>query len=310
MSKRIIYTEYGSPDVLRFEDAAMPEPGPGQVLVRTEMIGVNPIDWKLVAGVFARVDPAPFPGTPGWAATGIIEALGEGVTDFDVGQAVVADSRARLSVTSGSLGGTFAEHVAVDTTRIVPRPESMSIEQAAALPSSAVAGYSMVQNLRITSEDTLLVHGAAGSVGAATVQIAVDRGARVIGTASPRNHDYLRALGATPIAYGDGLAEALRGLDPITASADAVGGRESVAATRAVLAQNGRAVTAWGDEHSHVAGIPWVRHPDDELEQTVALAIRGALTVRIGETFPLATAADALRLSQTRQPTGKILLAP
>ncbi len=310
MSKRIVYTEYGTPDVLRYEAGEVPEPGPGQVLMRTEMIGVNPIDWKLVAGAFARVDPAPFPGTPGWAATGIIEALGDGVTDYAVGQAVIADSRARLPVTSGSLGGTFAEHVAVDTTRIAPRPERMSVEQAAALPSSAVAGYSMIEYLDITSQDTLLVHGAAGSVGAAAVQIAIDRGARVIGTASPRNHNYLRSLGATPVAYGDGLIDSLRSFEPITASADAVGGRDSVTATRAVLASEGRAVTAWGDEHSQVAGIPWVPHPDDELAQTVALATRGALAARIGETFPLARAADALRLSKTGHPVGKILLAP
>lgn len=310
MSKRIVYTEYGTPDVLRVEDGEVPEPGRGQVLVRTEMIGVNPIDWKLVAGAFARVDPAPFPGTPGWAATGIIEALGDGVTDYAVGQAVIADSRARLPVTSGSLGGTFAEHVTVNTARIVPRPESMSIEQAAGLPSSAVAGYSMIQNLGITAADTLLVHGAAGSVGAAAAQIAIDRGARVIGTTSPRNHDYLRSLGATPVAYDDGLIETLRRLGPITASADAVGGRDSVTATQAVLASEGRAVTAWGDKHSHMAGIPWVHHPDDELEQTVALTSSGVLAVRIGETFPLARAADALRLSQTGHPVGKILIAP
>lgn len=310
MSKRIVYTEYGTPDVLRLEDSAVPEPGPGQVLVRTEMIGVNPIDWKLVAGAFARVDPTPFPGTPGWAATGTIEALSDGVTGYAVGQAVIADSRARLPVTSGSLGGTFAEHVTVDTTRIVARPASMSIEQAAALPSSAVAGYSMIQNLGITSADTLLVHGAAGSVGAAAVQVAIDRGARVIGTASPRNHDYLRSLGATPVTYGDDLIDALHSFEPITASADAVGGRDSVTATQAVLVPEGRAVTAWGDAHSQTAGIPWVRHPDDELEQIVALATRGALTVRIGEIFPLARAADALRLSQPLHSAGKILLAP
>ncbi|GAB33337.1 NADP-dependent oxidoreductase [Gordonia otitidis] len=310
MSKRIVYSEYGTADVLRFEDGPLPVPGPGRVLVRTEMIGVNPIDWKLVAGAFARVDPAPFPGTPGWAATGIIEALGDGVTDYAIGQAVILDSRARLPVTSGSRGGTFAEHVTVDTTRIVPRPEGVSIEQAASLPSSAVAGYSMIQNLGITSEDILLVHGAAGSVGSATVQIAIDRGAKVIGTASPRNHDYLRSLGATPVAYGDGLETALRDLGAITASADAVGGRESVSATRGALDPRGRAVTAWGDDHSHAAGIPWVRHPDDELEQAVALAMRGVLTVRIGETFPLAQAADALLRSRTPHSAGKILLAP
>lgn len=110
--------------------------------------------------------------------------------------------------------------------------------------------------------------------------------------------------------YGDSLIDALSGLGPITASADAVGGAASVAATRGALAPGSRAVTAWGDKHSHAAGIPWVRHPDDELEQTVTIAARGALTVRIGETYPLAHAADALQLSKTGRAQGKILLRP
>ena len=300
MSKRIAYYEYGDPDVLCFEDEHIAEPGPGQVRVRNELIGVNPVDWKMVAGYFRHTDRAPFPHVPGWASTGIIDAIGDGVTDFNVGDAGIAGAR----------GGAYRQQLVVDARLVVSRPEGMSIEQAAALPSSAVAGYSMVQNLGITGEDTLLVHGAAGSVGSATVQVAVDRGATVIGTASPRNHDYLRSLGAIPVAYGEGLETALRSLGAITASADAVGGRDSVAATLAALGSGGRAVTAWGDDHSQAAGIPWVQHPNDELEQTVAIAERGALTVRIGEAFPLARAADALRLSQTRHPAGKILLAP
>lgn len=300
MSTRIAYYEYGSPDVLRFEDEAPGDPGTGQVRIRQEMIGVNPVDWKMVAGYFRHTDRASFPHVPGWASTGIIDAIGSGVSGFTVGDPVIAGAR----------GGAYRQQLIVDARLVVPRPETVSVEQAAALPSSAVAGYSMIDNLGITSKDTLLVHGAAGSVGAAAVQIALDRGARVIGTASTRNHDYLRSLGATPVTYGDRLEAALRDLDPITASADAVGGQASVAVTRDVLAPGGRTVTAWGDEHSHAAGIPWVQHPDDELEQTVALAARGALTVRIGATFPLAETADALRLSQTGHPAGKILLAP
>ncbi|MDI9900331.1 NADP-dependent oxidoreductase [Rhodococcus sp. IEGM 1409] len=300
MSKRIAYYAYGSPDVLRAEDERPGAPGPGQVRLRQEMIGVNPVDWKMVAGYFRQTDRAPFPHVPGWASAGIIEQVGPRVAGLSVGDAVIA----------GAHGGAYREQLVIDARLVVPRPEAVSIEQAAALPSSAVAGYSLVQNLRITDEDTLLVHGAAGSVGAATVQIALDQGARVIGTASARNHNYLRSLGAIPVLYGDALASALRRLGPITASADAVGGRESVDATRAVLVEGGRAVTAWGDEHSRAADIPWVRHPDDELEQTVAIAARGALTVRIGETFPLESAADALELSHTGHPAGKILLAP
>lgn len=309
MSKRIVYYEHGGPEVLRWEDETVAEPARGQVLVRNELIGVNPIDWKLVAGFF-RHDPAPFPGTPGWASTGIVEAVGEGVNEFIVGQAVIVDSRARLAVTSASRAGTFREYLAVDTCQIVARPPEVRIEQAAGLPSSAVAGYAMVHHLGLTEDDTLLVHGAAGGVGSAAVQVAVARGARVIGTASPANHDYLRSLGAYPVGYTGDVVRAVRRLGPITASADAVGGAASVAATVALLPAGGRAVTAWGDDHSHAAGIPWVSHPDDELHQVTNLAAWGLLTIRIAETLPLSDAAVALERSRTGHSPGKILLQP
>lgn len=309
MSKRIVYYEHGGPEVLRWEDETVVDPARGQVLVRNELIGVNPIDWKLVAGFF-RSDPAPFPGTPGWASTGIIEAVGEGVNDFAVGQAVIVDSRARLAVTSGSRAGTFREYVVVDTRQIVARPQGVSIEQAAGLPSSAVAGYSMVHHLGISRADTLLVHGAAGGVGSAAVQVAVARGARVIGTASPSNHDYLRSLGAHAVDYTGDVENAIRRFGRITASADAVGGAASVAATVALLPAGGRAVTAWGDEHSHAAGIPWVNHPDDELHQVAKLAAQGLLNIRIAETLPLSDAAVALEHIKVGHSPGKILLRP
>ncbi|SJM69068.1 NADP-dependent oxidoreductase [Gulosibacter sp. 10] len=300
MSRRIAYHEYGGPEVLRVEDEHPEAPGAGQVLVRAEMIGVNPVDWKMVAGFFRRTDRAPFPHVPGWAATGIVEAVGGEVAGLGIGDPVIVGAR----------GGAYRERLVVDAALVVRRPRSLDLAQAAGLPSSAVAGYSLVDHLGVAEADTLLVHGAAGAVGAAAVQIAVDRGARVVGTASPANHDYLRSLGAVPVAYGAGLVDALRRLGPVTASADAVGGAESVAATRSALAPGGRAVTAWGDEHSQAAGIPWVRHAEDELERTVALAERGALEVRVGEVFPLARAVDALRLSRTGRARGKILLEP
>ncbi|MEL6062726.1 MULTISPECIES: NADP-dependent oxidoreductase [unclassified Methylobacterium] len=310
MSKRIVYHQYGNPDVLHLDDEIVASPGRDQVLVRNELIGVNPIDWKLVAGFFQRTDPAPFPGTPGWASTGIIEAVGAGVTAFSVGQAVIVDSRARLAVTSGSRAGTFRQYLVVDTRQIVPRPPEVGVEQAAGLPSSAVAGYSMIHHLGVTEDDTVLVHGAAGGVGSAAVQVAVARGARVVGTASPDNHDYLRSLGAHPIDYRADIVNAVRAFGPITASADAVGGAASVSATVALLPLGGRAVTAWGDAHSEAARIPWVAHPNDELHQVATLAARGQLTVRIADILPLADAAAALKRVKAGHNRGKILLRP
>lgn len=284
MSKRISYRTYGDPNVLNWEDETPTAPTPGQIRVRYRLIGVNPVDWKMVAGYFQHTDRAPFPHVPGWAGAGVVESVGEDVDRFQVGDEVIVGAR----------GGSYRQLHTVDANLVVPRPGAVSVEQAAALPSSAVAGYSMVENLGVTAEDTIVVHGAAGSVGAATVQIALDRGATVIGTSSPVNHAYLRELGAIPVDYRHDLVGDLRRMGPITAVADAVGGRHTVEATMSVLRRGGRAVTAWGDRHSQAAGIPWVQHPTDELDQTVALAEQGALTVRIGETFPLERASDAL----------------
>lgn len=296
MSKRIEFAEYGGPEVLRWVEEPLAEPGPGQVRVRNELIGVNPIDWKMTAGHFGSA--LTLPGVPGWASTGTVDAIGEGVDKFSVGDAVIAGAR----------GGSYREQLIVDTHLIVHRPQTTSREQAAGLPSSAVAGYSLIHHLGITGADTLLVHGAAGSVGSAAAQIAVARGARVIGTASPANHDYLRSIGAIPVNYENDLVDAIKSAGVITASADAVGGQCSVHATTELLASTSRAVTVWGDEFSRAAGIPWVEHPADELERTVELAADGKLVVRVAATLPLADAATAFTLSMTAHTPGKILL--
>lgn len=296
MSKRIEFAEYGGPEVLLWAEDPIAEPGHGQIRVRNDLIGVNPIDWKMTAGHFGGA--LTLPGVPGWASTGTIDSVGEGVDKFSVGDAVIVGAR----------GGSFRELLTVDAGLVVHRPPSVSPEQAAGLPSSGVAGYSLIHHLGITAADTLLVHGAAGSVGSAAVQIAIARGARVIGTASPANHDYLRSIGAVPVDYKNGLVEAVRSAGIITASADAVGGQVSIQATTELLPSTSRAVTAWGDKFSHAAGIPWVEHPADELERTAELAATGELKVRIADTLPLAEAATAFALSMTGHAPGKILL--
>ena len=311
MPNRIAYRTYGDPDVLTYESYEPGQPGPGQVLVRTAMIGVNPVDWKLIAGMFGPADPAPFPGVPGWASAGTVEAIGPGVDSSWNGLDVVVDSRARVDVTIGSQAGTYQDLLVVDVRQLETKPHGLSWEQAAGIPSSGVAGYSMIAGLRVTAKDTVLVHGAAGGVGSAAAQVALARGARVIGTASPRNHDYLQSLGVTPVDYRqDDLVDAIRDVGTVTASADAVGGAASVAVTSELLGRTRRWVTAWGDEASQAAGIPWVQHPDDELRRSLELASTGKLTVRVDSVLPLREAAAALNRIKTGHTDGKILLLP
>lgn len=298
MTKRIAYHEYGGPEVLRIEDEVVPEPGAGELIVRNEVIGVNPIDWKMTAGAFRHQDPHPFPGVPGWASVGTVEQVGASVQQFQPGQKVIVGSRA----------GSYRERQLVKSRYIVALPPALPVDQAAGLPSSAVAGYSIIHQLGITADDVLLIHGAAGSVGSAAAQIAIAEGATVIGTASTKNHEFLRSLGVIPVEYGSKLVADVRNIAEPTAVADAVGGQGPAEATSALLGSHPRTVTVWGTRHSQAAGIPGLRHPDDELERVVEYALDGALTVRIAGDYAFEDVKSALDASMTMHVPGKILL--
>jgi NADPH:quinone reductase-like Zn-dependent oxidoreductase len=182
--------------------------------------------------------------------------------------------------------------------------------QAAALPVAAGTAYSALRQIEVGPGDTVLIHGAAGGVGTAAVQIARDLGARVIGTASPANRDYLTSIGAEPVVYGAGLADAVRILGEVTSVFDAHGGADSVAATRALLPDLTRAVTAARDQHSADAGIAPVTATDDRLRAVVALAERGVIRFPIAERLPLIEAAKAFEISYGGHVRGKLILVP
>ncbi|QDZ42461.1 alcohol dehydrogenase catalytic domain-containing protein [Corynebacterium sp. sy039] len=300
MSRRIAYYEYGGPEVLRIEEESLPQPGVDELIVRNEVIGVNPIDWKMIAGAFRHQDPHPFPGVPGWASVGTVEKVGTSVQHLRPGQKVIVGSRA----------GSYRERQLVNSRYVVALPPGLPIDQAAGLPSSAVAGYSIIHQLGITADDVFLIHGAAGSVGSAAAQIAIAQGATVIGSASARNHDFLRSLGVIPVEYGPNLIADVRAIAQPTAVADAVGGQEPAEATCALLSVHPdmRTVTVWGTQYSHDAGIPGLSHPEDELERTVEYALQGALTVRIAADYAFDDVQQALKASMTMHTPGKILL--
>lgn len=298
MSKRIAYYEYGGPEVLRVEEEVVPEPDSDELIVRNEVIGVNPIDWKMTAGAFRHHDPHPFPGVPGWASVGSVEQVGASVQHFLPGQKVIVGSRA----------GSYRERQLVNSRYVVALPQALPIDQAAGLPSSAVAGYSIIHQLGITADDVLLIHGAAGSVGSAAAQIAIAEGATVIGSASGRNHEFLHSLGVIPVTYGPDFATDVRKIAEITAAADAVGGQGPAEATSALLGPHPRTVTVWETRYSLAAGIPGLRHPDDELERVVEYALAGALRIRIADDYAYEDVRRALEASMTMHVPGKILL--
>src|SRR6266404_9584081 len=196
--KAVQVHNYGGPEVLRFEDAPRPTPEFGELLIKVHAASVNAIDWKARAGYMKDVFPLPLPYIPGWDVSGIVEAIGPGVTQFKKGdQVYVVPDGAR----SGK--GTYAEYVVVKETEAALKPKSIDHIHAAAIPVVALTAWqALFEKAGLSNGQKILIHGAAGGVGSIAVQLAKWKGAHVIGTASRRNQAFLRELGVDePIDY-------------------------------------------------------------------------------------------------------------
>ncbi|MEV7548875.1 NADP-dependent oxidoreductase [Amycolatopsis sp. NPDC089917] len=301
--RSIAFTEYGDSGVLHVLERELPEPGPGQVRVAVRAAGVNPIDWKIRAGLMAEVFPAAFPAVPGGDLSGVVDAIGEGVTAFAAGDEVL-----------GSGNGGYAEYVLADPAKLTRKPESLSWELAAALPAVVNTAYRALNLLDLEEGETLLIDGAAGGVGTVAVQLAVARGLSVVGTASEANHDYLRSLGAVPVQYGEGLVDRVRAVAPqgVDASFDASG--HSLSRLVELTGGPERVITiAAQDAADHgvrfTSGSPAEQVPGS-LADGAALAAEGKLTLPISRVYPLAEAAAAQDESAAGHVRGKLVLVP
>lgn len=300
----MVLNEYGGPEALRPADHADPKVGPAEVLIRVRAAGVNPVDWKIGAGYLDGIMETHFPIIPGWDVSGVVEQVGLDAGEFAVGDEVIGYLRKDQVQL-----GTYAELVAANVRMLARKPAALSWEQAAGIPLAGLTAYQSLRRVGISSGETVLIHGASGGVGSLGVQIARALGARVIGTASERNHDFLRELGAEPVRYGEGLAERVRELAPhVDAALDLVGGGE-VAMSQQVLADH-RRVASITDPSAVEAGghYVWVRPDATDLSWLSALADEGKLTVHVDRTLPLTEAAEAWRLSQSGHTRGKIVL--
>lgn len=291
---------------LEVRDIENPKVAPGAVLIEVRAAGVNPVDWKVMAGGLDGLMDSVFPVIPGWDVAGTVMAVGLDTPEFAVGDEVMAYAR-KDTVHAG----TFAEQVAVPAWSVAHKPASLSWEQAGGLPLVGGTALRTLDVLEVGEGDTVLVHAAAGGVGSLAVQIAVARGARVIGTASTANHEFLRGLGAEPVAYGDGVVDRVRALAPegVDAVADFVGGQ--LETTLAVLAQDGRhASVADGSVAEHGGHVVWVRPLGSETARLAELADKGRLTVEVARTFGLEEVAEAFALSQQGHTRGKLVIVP
>ena len=206
--------------------------------------------------------------------------------------------------------GSFAEFITVSAQAAARKPARLDWDQAAGLPLAGLTAYQLLTRLGMKAGDVILIHGAAGGVGILGAQVAVAAGARVIGTASPANHDFLRSFGIEPVAYGEGLEQRIRALAPagVDIVADFVGGVADV--SRAVLRAGGRMGSIVDASMVPEGGLyAWVRPSGADLQKLGDLADAGRLSVPLARVFPLEQAADALALSMTGHVRGKIAIA-
>jgi NADPH:quinone reductase-like Zn-dependent oxidoreductase len=298
MMKAARFSQFGGPEVLEIVDLPDPHPGPGQVRIAVRAAGVNPSDWKKRRGLMDQE----LPQTMGYEAAGIIDELGEGVADVAIGDGVFGFSA----------DGAAQAELAV-LSYYAPVPPSLGFADVAALPAAIETATRALDQLGVASGSMLLINGASGSIGSAAVQLAVARGARVIGTASPANHEYLRSLGAEPLAYGEGLVWRVRALVPdgVDLALDVAG--SGVLPELIELAGGpGHVVTIADFEGAQKHGVRFSRGDAGRaihaLSEIGELIESGRFSIPVAQTFPLAEVAEAHRVSEDGHVRGKLVL--
>lgn len=315
MSEAVVASAYGGPEVLSVIDVTVPEPGPGQVRIAVRAAGVNPFDLKMYSGAFGT-DPAKLPMRLGAEAAGVVTAVGTDATG-PAGPVQVGDE-----VIAYRAPGAYAAELVVAASSVVPKPAGLSWEQAGGLMVVGATAVHVLEAISLSKDETVLIHGAAGGVGLIAVQLAVARGATVLGTASPARHDLLRDLGAIPIAYGPGLADRVRAAVPegVQAAADLVGTDEAVDVSVELVADRSRIATIAGFGRGAEAGIKLLgggpgADPGTDVRAAARLQLTeaveaGRLRVLIAGSHPLREAAAAHRQIMTGHTSGKVVLVP
>jgi NADPH2:quinone reductase len=319
--KAIVIREYGGPEVMKLEDVPMPEPGVGQVLVRVEAAGVNPVDTYLRSGIYANAPKPPY--TPGKDAAGVIEKVGAGVTKFRQGDRVY---------TAGSISGTYAEYSLCEEKHLGRLPDNITFEEGAGIWTPYATAYrALFQKAGAKEGETVLIHGASGGVGVAAIQWAKNAGLNVIGSASSDDGKKLAAeQGADHVVdhtddahleevreltSGKGVDVIIEMLANVNLAKDfdalAMFGRISVVGNRGSLDFNPRLIMG---KDATVYGMSLFNAPPkamDEIHEAIFDGLsNGYLKPVIGESIPLADAPRAHHQVIESKAFGKIVLTP
>ena len=299
MPNAIVMTGYGRPDVLKWAEVPLPEPGEGQIRIKVKAAGISPTDLVLRAGYLKEAIPLPADAVLGYEAAGTVDATGPGVTGASAGDDVTA--------LLFGLGGYAEYALASIWTR---KPDTVSWIDAAALPSSAEAAVGVLRQLNVTSGETLLLFGGGGSVGIIATQLAVGQGIKVISAVSEHDEALARELGATPVRYGAGIADRVRALGAVDAVFDAAG--KGVLADAVALAGGPERVITLSDPAAADFGVrlsePTPDRAPGALDETIALLAGGRLRLRARKSLPMRQAAEAHRQLESGTVHERIIL--
>jgi NADPH:quinone reductase-like Zn-dependent oxidoreductase len=306
--RAVQFSQYGGIDVLDVAEVQVPEPGPGQVLVRVEAAGINPGEAKIREGLLHARWPATFPSGQGSDLAGVVESAGPGVTGLGPGDEVIGWVDTRSS---------HAEYALVDAANLVPKPGRVSWKVAGAIPVAGFTAWAAVRAVEARPGDTVVVSGAAGGVGSIAVQLARRAGAAVIGLASESNRDWLTSHGVLQVSYGPGAADRIRAAAPggkADALIDTHGGdyveialdELGVAPERVDTVARFDAVEKYGVKaEGNAAGASAAT-----LAELAALIAEGDLEIPIAAAYPLDDVRKAYEQLEAGHTRGKIVLLP
>lgn len=296
------FKAYGGPEVLEWADAPETHAGPGQIRIVVRAASVNPIDWKTFAGYLSGGQPLASTGYLGWDAAGVVDEVGEGVTDVSVGDDVF-----------GKGDNTQAEYAVLNSW--AAKPPSIDWAVAAAAGVAGETGERGLRLLDVKAGDTVFVDGGAGGVGSVAVQMAVARGAKVIASAGESNQDYLREIGATPVLYGEGVVarvQAAAGAPVVDAVFDVVG-QTPVEDLLSLAPAPSQVVTianyTAGQAGARLSGGGADSQPTQALAEVAGLLEQNKVVIKV-QTFPFERAVEAYRISLGGHLRGKLVLVP
>ncbi|MEK3702813.1 NADP-dependent oxidoreductase [Paenibacillus sp. FSL R7-0198] len=308
--KAVVINQYGSKEELVEQEVNKPRAEANQVVVKLEATSINPIDWKLREGYLKEMYDWEFPIILGWDVAGVITEIGSNVTKWKVGDRV-------FSRPDTTRFGSYAEYTAVDEHLLAKLPDSISYEEAAAVPLAGLTAWQVLFTHGDLKEgETVLIHAGAGGVGMYAIQLAKHAGAHVITTASEKNHELLYSLGADQVIdyKKENFEEILKDIDLVF---DTMGGEVAENSYKVLKPNTGRLITIVGEpnhdtakSHNVLAKGIWLQPDGDQLQRMADLMEEKKIKSIVGATFPFSRQGiyDAHALSETHHAVGKIVI--